>query len=114
MFEAKNLLPTDYSFVAWAEKEPVIIDLTTHDKKSASFPNFQMSDSVSVYDFNGNLINNDGSTDGSSTGGDGSTDGGSTGGDGTDGGSTDGGSTVPEIVYPIISNTSTESMNHKF
>lgn len=67
-----------------------------------------MSDSVKVYDFNGNLINNDGSTDGSSTGGDG-TDGGSTGGDGTDGGSTE-----PEIVYPIISKTSTESMNHKF
>lgn len=39
-FKAKNLLPTDYSFVAWAEKEPVNIDVTTHDKKSASFPNF--------------------------------------------------------------------------
>ena len=39
-FMAKNLLPADYSFVVWAEKSPVTIDVTSHGHESQHFPTY--------------------------------------------------------------------------
>ena len=61
-FTKENLLPSDYSFVAWASESPVTIDVQhDHDHgESVVFPTYQLSDSVNLYDFNGNLIDGEG------------------------------------------------------
>merc|ERR1719232_1237039 len=84
MFGADNLLPSDFSFVVWSTGEPVDIEITGGHGASEKFPQFQMSDTVKLYDLNGDLIENPGhkipieggsSSGGSSTGGGGSTGG---------------------------------------
>jgi len=60
-----NILPSDYSFVVWASKTPVTIDVKTHDHgESATFPTYKLSDSVKLYDFKGNLIDREGESGG--------------------------------------------------
>ena len=50
-FAKESLLPSDYSFVVWSSAEPVNIAITsTGHGASESFPQFQMSDTVKLYD----------------------------------------------------------------
>ena len=55
-FGTNDLLPSDYSLVVWATEEPVSITVSNHSGNSEHFPTYKMSENVSVYDFNGNLI----------------------------------------------------------
>ena len=49
-WDIDDLQPADYSFVVWADEDPVDIEVTSHGGASESFPTFRMSDSVDVYD----------------------------------------------------------------
>ena len=55
-WDVADLQPADYSFVVWADEDPVNIEVTrhievtSHGGASESFPTFRMSDSVNVYD----------------------------------------------------------------
>ena len=49
-WDVADLQPADYSFVVWADEDPVNIVVNSHGGATASFPTFRMSDSVNVYD----------------------------------------------------------------
>ena len=53
LFAEDNLLPPDFSIVVWAEKSPVTMELKKHDHESSNFPNYQMSDTVAIYNLKG-------------------------------------------------------------
>ena len=108
-FGTDNLLPSDYSFVVWAEEQPVDIEVTSHDTPSQHFPNFQMSETVQFKDLQGNIITGSGSSSGGETGGDTTPD---------DGGET-GGDTTPddtdvELEVPIFRASAEVDFNEKF
>ena len=63
MFGTDDLLPSDYSFVIWSTVEPVNIALTSSNHGSSGsdkFPNYTLSESVQMWDLQGNLITNPG------------------------------------------------------
>lgn len=55
IWHEEDLMPHDYSVVVWAEKSPVQIE-SSHDHDSQTFPNFQLSDSVTLYGLDGKII----------------------------------------------------------
>jgi len=40
-WDENDLQPTDYSFVVWADEDPVNIEVTSHGGASESFPTSQ-------------------------------------------------------------------------
>ena len=51
-------MPHDYSVVVWAEKSPVQIE-ANHQHNSETFPNYKMSDNVTLYGLDGEIIGKD-------------------------------------------------------
>lgn len=111
MFSSQDLRPSDYSFVVWSDAEPVNISVT-HGHKSEKFPTFRASDSVCIYNLQGDQITCNGSDNSTDSSG-----GGSSGSDGdeTDDGSGDetGGDTVSGDQVSIIQ-SSDEMFSQKF
>ena len=82
LFGTKSLMPSDFSFVVWSTEEPVNIDVTSAGHgASQKFPQYQISDTVKIYDLKGNLIENPGHKIPIQGGGGSTTGGGSSGGD---------------------------------
>ena len=100
-FGSDNLLPSDFSFVVWAEEDPVDITVTSHDNPSEHFPNYRMSESLQFYDLWGRLISGSDSSSGGETGGE-------------TGGDTQDDDTSVENDFPIIKVSATEDFNEKF
>lgn len=50
-FAQEDLLPTDYSVVAWATEQEVQMT-TTGDDTDSTFPNFQLDETIQQYNWN--------------------------------------------------------------
>ena len=54
-FGEEDMLPSDYSVVAWAEKQEVQMT-STGDDQDTTFPNFELDETIQQYNWNGEPI----------------------------------------------------------